>query len=86
MVTTNQQFTTGTFDFAIPNGEYVTVEIRPQNYSELTAYTPASWSCKAGVSNRSFDLVDLEGSNVWKGIRVQVAANEAVSCTLTVNR
>jgi hypothetical protein len=86
VVTTNQQFTTGTFDFAIPNGQFVTVDIRPQNFSELTGYTPGSWSCKAGVDDRSFELIDLEGTTTWKGIRVQVSANEAVSCTLTVNR
>ena len=86
VVTTNQQFTTGTFDFAIPNGQYVTVDIRPQNYSELTGYTPGSWSCKAGIEDRAFTLIDLDGTTAWKGVRVQVAANEAVSCTLTVSR
>lgn len=86
VVTTNQQFTTGTFDFAIPNGQFVTVDIRPQNFSELTSYTPGAWSCKAGINDRAFTLIDLEGTSTWKGVRVQVAANEAVSCTLTVNR
>lgn len=84
VVTTNQQFTTGTFDFSIPDGEYVTVEIKPQNYSELTGYTPVGWACQAGIASRPFELVDLDGTSVWKGIRVQVSANEAVSCTLTV--
>ncbi len=86
VVTTNQQFTTGTFDFAIPSGTYVTVDILPQNFSELTAYNPGSWSCKAGVSNRSVTPIDIADSGGWKGMRVQVAANEAVSCTLSVTQ
>lgn len=86
VVTTNRQFTTGTFDFAIPNGQFVTVDIRPQNFSELTGYSPGSWSCKAGVNDRSFQLIDLEGTTTWKGVRVEVAANEAVSCTLSVSK
>ena len=84
-VTTSQQFTSGTFDMTIPDGQYVTVEVRPQNYDELTAYTPGSWSCQAGITPRSFEAFDLGVGGGWKGIRVQVAANEAVVCTLSVS-
>jgi hypothetical protein len=84
-VTTNQQFTSGTFDMTIPDGQYVTVEIRPQNYDQLTSYSPAGWSCKAGVTNRPFDTFSLGVPGGWEGIRVQVAANEAVSCTMAVS-
>ncbi len=86
VVTTNQQFTTGTFDFVVPDGQFVTVDILPQNYSELKTYTPGSWSCRAGNQNRAFTTVDIPDGGAWKGVRVRVAANEAVSCTLSVTR
>lgn len=86
IVTTNQQFTTGTFDFIVPNGQYVTVDILPQNYSELTTYSPGSWSCRAGNAPRSVTPIDIPDGGNWKGARVRVAANEAVSCMLSVTR
>ena len=86
VVTTNQQFTTGTFDFVVPNGQFVTVDVLPQNYSELKTYTPGAWSCRAGNQPRSFTPVDIPDGGAWKGVRVRVAANEAVSCTLSVTR
>jgi prepilin-type N-terminal cleavage/methylation domain-containing protein len=86
VVTTNQQFVTGTFDFPIPNGQFVTVDVLPQNYSELTGYTPGAWTCRAGNADRPFDLIDIPDAGAWKGVRVRVAANEAVSCSLSVIR
>ncbi len=86
VVTTNQQFVTGTFDFPIPNGQFVTVDVLPQNYSELTGYTPGSWTCRAGNQARPFELLDIPDAGAWKGVRVRVAANEAVSCSLSVSR
>ncbi len=86
VVTTNQQFVTGTFDFPIPNGQFVTVDVLPQNYSELTGYTPGAWTCRAGNADRAFELIDIPDAGAWKGIRVRVAANEAVSCSLSVIR
>ncbi|MGB0112304.1 MAG: hypothetical protein WBP59_03710, partial [Ilumatobacteraceae bacterium] len=85
-VVTNQQFVTGTFDFPVPNGQYVTVDIVPQNYTELTRYTPGSWTCRAGNENRPFELVDIPDAGAWKGVRVRIAANEAVSCQLSVTQ
>jgi prepilin-type N-terminal cleavage/methylation domain-containing protein len=85
VVTTNQQFTTGTFDFLVPNGQFVTVDVLPQNYSDLNSYSPGSWSCRAGNQPRSFTPIDIAGAGAWKGVRVRVAANEAVSCTLSVS-
>jgi hypothetical protein len=85
VVTTNQQFTTGTFDFLVPNGQFVTVDVLPQNYSDLKTYTPGSWSCRAGNQPRAFTPIDIPGAGAWKGVRVRVAANEAVSCTLSVS-
>ena len=86
VVTTNQQFTTGTFDFNVPNGQFVTVDVLPQNYSELKSYTPGAWSCRAGNQPRAVTLIDIPDGGAWKGARVKVSANEAVSCTLAVTR
>ncbi|CAM9655101.1 unnamed protein product, partial [Phaeothamnion confervicola] len=84
VVTTTRQFVSGTFDFKT-DGRYETIEIQPQNISDLTAYTPVSWSCKAGLSTRTFTTFPIPGTP-WVGIRVRVAPNEAVSCTQTVAR
>jgi len=86
VVTTNQQFTTGTFDFTIPNGQYVDVDIVPQNYSDLSGYQPVAWACKAGITPVSHTSVAIPGQTKWSGIRVRVPANAAISCTLTVQR
>lgn len=85
VVRTNQQFITGTFDFSIPNGQFVTVEIRPENLSDLGAYRPLGWTCRAALANRPVTAVPIDGTP-WSGIQVRVAANEAVSCTLSVAR
>ena len=86
VVTTNQQFTTGTFDFTIANGQYVDVDILPQNYSDLSNYVPVSWACKSGITSLAFTPIAIAGQNQWTGIRVRVPANAAISCTLTVRR
>ena len=88
VVYTNREQTTGNFDLAIDSGLYRDVVVIPENYSDLRAYQPTGWSCRAGAEARSFELVDIPGaeSSPWKGIKVRVAANEAVSCTQTVTR
>lgn len=88
VVRTNRQFTTGNFDFKIESGLYRDVVILPENLSDLGAYEPAGWTCRAGANARAFTLVDIPGfeSSPWKGIRVRVAANEAVSCIQSVTR
>ncbi len=85
VVRTNQQFTTGTFDFEIPDGRFFTVEIRPVNLQDLGTYQPNGWTCRAGVNNRAVTAVPIDDT-VWGGIKVQVGANEAVSCVLSVSR
>lgn len=85
VVRTNQQFIAGTFDFEIASGQFVDVDVLPVNLSDLVAYSPQGWSCRAGVTNRSVTPVPIADSP-WSGIRVRVAANEAVSCTLSVSR
>jgi hypothetical protein len=88
-VTTNRQFTTGNFDFEISEGLYRDVVIMPANFSDLIGYQPAGWSCRAGGAERSFEVVDIPEAppgTPWKGIKVRVAANEAVSCIQSVTR
>jgi hypothetical protein len=85
VVRTNQQYTTGTFDFEIPDGRFFTVEIRPVNLTDLGTYQPIGWSCRAGVNNRTVTAVPIDDT-IWSGIKVQVGANEAVSCTLSVSK
>ena len=89
IVTTNRQVTVRNFDFEIGEGLYRDVVILPANLSDIGAYTPAGWTCRAGGAIRSFELVDIPEAppgTLWKGIKVRVAANEAVSCIQSVTR
>jgi prepilin-type N-terminal cleavage/methylation domain-containing protein len=83
VVRTNRQLTTGTFDFDISDGLHRDIVVLPNNLADLGSYSHVSWSCRAGVTDRPFTLVDIPDST-WKGIRVEVGANEAVSCIQTV--
>lgn len=85
VVTTTNAFTSGTFDLNISDGTFRTVQIQPSNLSSLTGYISGTWSCKAGVTPRTFTTVPIAGSP-FTGISVRVAANEAVSCIQTVTR
>lgn len=88
VVRTNRQFTTGTFEFDIADGLYRDVVVLPENLSDLGAYHHVNWACRAGNQPREFSVVDIPGGEAsgWKGIRVRVGANEAVSCIQTVAR
>jgi hypothetical protein len=85
---TSRAKTTANFDFQLEGGTARDVVIMPENLSDLALYQPAGWTCRAGIATRSFTLVDIPGfeSSPWKGIRVRVAANEAVSCVQAVTR
>ena len=85
VVHTNRTFASGTFDFSIPDGGYVTVEIVPENLSDLVDYTPAGWSCKVGNNSVTPGVVPIPDS-IWTGISLTVQANEAVACRLDVTR
>ncbi|MCU1396806.1 MAG: hypothetical protein JWM34_5234 [Ilumatobacteraceae bacterium] len=84
-VTTTKSSTSGTFDFTVADGTYVTVDIQPSNFANLTGYTAGVWSCTAGGVTRTFTPLPITGTS-WTGIRVKVGANEAVSCIQTVSR
>jgi hypothetical protein len=88
VVTTTRAFSSGTFGLDLDDGRPVTLEIQPLNVSDLTAYTPVGdgWTCKVGLTTRAYTLVPTTGFPGWNGIRVQVGANEAVSCVLSVTR
>ena len=84
-ITTNRVQPARTFDLDITSGLYRDVVIVPQHLSDLAAYQPAGWTCRAGLAERSVELVDIPDSP-WKGIKVRVGANEAVSCIQAVTR
>lgn len=85
-VTTDMMTRVATFDFSIPNGQYLDVEIQPQNLDQLTGYDPTGWSCRAGAEVLAFTSVPIAGSTTWTGIRLRIAPNQAVSCTMAVNK
>ncbi|HEY0520198.1 MAG TPA: vWA domain-containing protein [Ilumatobacteraceae bacterium] len=74
----------GTFDFAIPSGGSITAEIQQQRTTTVVDhYTPAGWTCKAGGVPVTPTIVDVPGTP-WDTIRLNVAANQAVSCIQNV--
>lgn len=85
VVTTSSTYVSGTFDFDIPNGQYVDVTFEPQNVSGLSGYRPVGWRCAAGGASRTATAVPI-ANTTWTGVKVRVAANEAVSCVLDVER
>jgi Tfp pilus assembly protein PilV len=85
VVTTSSTYVSGTFDFDIPNGQYLDVTFEPQIDSGLSAYRQVGWRCSAGGVARTGTPVPV-ASSTWTGVRVRVAANEAVSCVLDVER
>lgn len=90
VVKTSQQFPSGTFDFNVPGGTTINVEIRPSNYQELSKYTPQGWSCRAGITPittfTTFPILDEANQPTgWTGIRVPISANNAVACELNVS-
>lgn len=82
ILTTDNVNTRVTFDFPVTSGAAVVVDISPTVTSLLDGLRPSEWTCRAGPSTRSATTFPVDGG--WTGVRVQVAANEAVSCTLTV--
>jgi hypothetical protein len=86
IATTSQQYRSGTFDFDMPNGQPVNVDISPVDLSNLARYapvTPVSWACKANGADYPFTASVLPGSD-WSKISLTVAPNTAISCIQTV--
>jgi hypothetical protein len=84
VVKTTPQVKAATFDFSIPSGQSITVDVLPTNLSETVAYQNGSWTCRAGPDDRPVVAVPNAGGPL-SGVQVSVGANEAVSCTLTVS-
>lgn len=82
ILTTDQVNTRVTFDFPVTTGAAVVVDIAPTVTSLHDGLRASGWSCRAGPAARASTTFPVDGG--WSGVRVQVAANEAVSCTLTV--
>ena len=85
VVTTSATFRTGTFDFDIPaSTDYYSVDIVPQELQTLEDYDFVDWSCRAGATSKSTTSINIDGST-FEGVTVDIGANEAVSCILTVD-
>ncbi len=90
-VTTSKNFRTGTFDFEISGGSnFFSVDVVPSELQTLGGFTApatssAGWSCRAGASSKPTIPIPITGS-AFKGFTVDVLANEAVSCILTVSQ
>ncbi len=78
-ITTTKDFRSGTFDFSIPSANWITVEIQPVATANVAGYASQNWTCKAGPDARSVETFPIEGMGM-SGIRLQIRANEAVSC------
>ncbi len=85
VVVNSQDVVSGTFDFSV-SGAYLDVEISQVPTGTLDHYTPVAspWSCRVGGLTKTF-TVPADGST-WPGVKIQLKANEAVSCTQTVHR
>lgn len=84
VIKTTRTYPSGTFDFAIPNGDWMTVEIEPMIPAN-SLYRSAGWSCKSGPNVKSIETFPINGGS-WTGVRLQVRANEAISCVMQVTR
>lgn len=82
-VTTSVSYPSGTFDYSINTGGYLTVDIMPASLADLDGFSPVGWSCRSRGTARSFTSIPIQGS-AFTGIRVRVNVNEALSCKLTL--
>jgi hypothetical protein len=85
-VETSAAYKSGTFDVVLPGALPSTITISPQNQSTLTAWHHVSWVCKEkGVALTAPTMQTLTpDANGWRGIKLNVSANTAISCIQTV--
>lgn len=83
-VQTSAAFRSGTFDVALPGGASELVTITPQDFTNLTAYVPAGWSCKSGGVAYPFTEAAVPDHAPWTSITLTVSPNKAVSCVQQV--
>jgi hypothetical protein len=79
-VKTSAAYRSGTFDVALPGGSSTVINIAPQDFSNLTHYQPAGWTCKSAGVAYPFTVVPVAGHAPWTGIQLTVSPNKAVSC------
>lgn len=84
VVRTSATFQSGTFDFSIPTGGWLTIDIQPL-VPAGNLYQPVGWTCTAGISPKTVQTFPVNGGP-WTGIRLRVSANEAISCVMEVTR
>ncbi len=83
-VTTSTSFRTGTFDFEIPGGSgSFSVDVVPQELQTLNGYLPSGWTCRVAGVEKTITDIPIDGS-FFSGFTIDIAANEAASCILTV--
>jgi prepilin-type N-terminal cleavage/methylation domain-containing protein len=83
-VQTSAAFRSGTFDVALPGGASEVVTITPQDFTNLTSYVPAGWSCKSAGVAYPFTTAAVPGHAPWTSITLTVSPNKAVSCVQQV--
>ena len=81
-VTTDADNPGATIDFTIPSGKSITVDIQPVVTSDLAGFKPAGWTCRSGPN--AIPVSEFDVSGLWKGVRVSIDANAAISCVLAV--
>ncbi|MCU1361879.1 MAG: hypothetical protein JWN99_3168 [Ilumatobacteraceae bacterium] len=84
VVRTSGAYRSGTFDVALPGGSSTSVTISPQDFTNLTSYSPAGWTCKSGGNNYAFTSAVVPGHAPWTSITMNVSPNQAVSCIQNV--
>ena len=85
-VETSAAYKSGTFDVVLPGALPSTITINPQNQSTLTAWHHVSWVCKekGAVLTAPTMQTLAPDANGWRGIKLNVSANTAISCIQTV--
>jgi hypothetical protein len=83
-VQTSALYRSGTFDVALPGGSSTSVTISPQDFTNLTHFSPAGWTCKSAGSPYPFTVVPVEGHAPWTAVQMTVNPNQAVSCVQQV--
>jgi hypothetical protein len=85
VVKTSSAFKSGTFDIAFPGGASKTIMIVPQEFTNLSAWSHVSWSCKSKGVAYPFTETPVPNHTSWTSIQLVVHANEAISCTQMVS-
>ncbi|HZY06506.1 MAG TPA: hypothetical protein VFE69_02135, partial [Ilumatobacteraceae bacterium] len=85
VVKTSSAFKSGTFDVAFPGEAAKTITITPQEFTNLSAWTHVSWSCKSKAAPFPFTETLVPGHAPWTSITLTVHANEAISCVQMVS-